>query len=233
MNQTIYPLSDWAFNEDVSHLFDNHVRQSVPLYEAIQQLIAQLSDFFIQPHTVVYDLGCATGETISRIHHRHYHKPVKFIGIDESEPMLQKAIRKNEGNPYIQFVQQSIEHYLFEHKSNLILSVLTMQFLPIETRKQVLQNIYSSLNKGGAFFFVEKSYPSHPKIQDMFTQIYHDEKEKQGLTATEIRDKDKSLRGVLNSLTVSDNMELLAVTGFSVVEIFFKYLNFTGFLVIK
>jgi tRNA (cmo5U34)-methyltransferase len=233
MTQTIYPLAQWQFNQDVSHVFDNHVRQSVPHYESLQQLITQLSDFFVQPNSVVYDIGCATGETIYHLNQRHKGKRATFIGIDDSESMLLKAIEKNKEHENIQFVHQAIEHFPFEHKSSLILSVLTIQFIPMEQRKQVIQSVYDSLNKGGAFFFVEKSYAERPNVQEMFTQLYHDDKEANGLTPLEIREKDKSLRGVLKSMSVSENRELLASAGFETIEVFFKYLNFTGFIAIK
>lgn len=229
----MYPMASWKFNKNVSSIFDEHVKQSVPLYEVIQELIAQISDFFIQPNTVIYDIGCSTGESIFKLYQRHQSKNSIFIGIDESEEMLKKAVQKNKNNSHIKFVQESIENYTFEQKSNLILSVLTVQFIPIESRKMVLRAIYEALNTGGAFIFIEKSYPEYPKTQDIFTQIYHDHKELNGLTPLEIREKDKSLRSVLNSLSVTENIELLRGSGFSKIEVFFKYLQFTGFIAIK
>lgn len=233
MSQTFYPLSHWQFNDDVSEVFDNHVRQSVPHYESIQHLVAQLSDFFVQPNGLIYDIGCATGETIRHIHERHNQKRVRFIGIDESEPMLRKAIEKNKENETIQFVQQSIEHFSFNDKSNMVLSILTLQFVPIEERDAVVKKVYESLQKGGAFVLVEKSYPGHPKLQEVFTQLYHDMKEQQNLSPKDIREKDKSLRGVLQPLTEEQNRELLQTAGFSTVDTFFKHLHFTGFIAIK
>lgn len=233
MSQTIYPHSQWRFNEDVSNVFDDHVRKSVPHYESIQHLVAQLSDFFTQPNGLVYDIGCATGETVRHIHERHTQKKIRFIGIDESEAMLQKAIEKNKNAENIQFVQQSIERFDFEEKSNMVLSILTLQFVPVEERAVVVKKVYDSLQKGGAFVFVEKTYPSHSKLQEVFTQLYHDMKEQQGLTPGDIRKKDKSLRGVMHPLTESENRQLLHTAGFSTIDIFFKHLQFTGFIAIK
>lgn len=233
MNSSIYPLCEWKFNEKVSEIFDNHVRQSIPFYDVLQQMVVHLSDFFIRPHTVIYDLGCATGETLYQLYHRHPTIPVKYIGIDESKPMLAKAIQKNRENPFIQFVETSLESYEFEETSNLILSVFTLHFLPIEERKKLLKRVNQTLNKGGAFLLVEKTYPENAKIQDIYTQIYHDEKESNGLTACDIRNKEKALRGVLTPLTISENLDLLTSSGFSNVDVFFKHLQFTGFLAIK
>lgn len=229
----MYKLSSWKFNREVSDVFDSHVRQSVPLYDSIQQIVCHLSDFFIKPHSVVYDLGCATGETIYRIYQRHQDKDITFIGIDNSEFMLQKAKEKLPESQRIQLVCYPLEHYPFENKSDLILSILTIQFLPIEHREKLIQHIYDALNKGGGFVFVEKTYSLNAKTQDMFQQIYYDYKKKQGLEPKEILDKDKSLRGVLTPLSVFENVEMLKSIGFKTIDVFFKYLNFTGFLAIK
>ncbi|WCK57709.1 methyltransferase domain-containing protein (plasmid) [Aneurinibacillus sp. Ricciae_BoGa-3] len=226
-------IASWAFDKNVSDVFDTHVRQSVPLYDALQEVVLHLSDFFIKQNDVIYDLGCATGETIHKISHRHFDKNLRFIGIDESQAMLQKANEKNLILNNVEFIQHAIENYVFEHKSNFILSILTIQFLPIHERESVLRNVYQTLNKGGAFLFVEKTFPFETQTHDIFTKIYHDYKEEHGLSTQEIREKDKSLRGVMQSLSVQENVEILRHTGFEKVDIFFKYLNFTGFLAIK
>lgn len=214
-------------------MFDDHVRKSVPHYEGIQHLVSQLSDFFVQSNGLVYDIGCATGETIQQIHERHSQKKIRFIGIDESEPMLRKAIKKNKNNENMRFIRQSIERFDLKERSNMVLSILTLQFIPIEEREDVVKKVYNSLQKGGAFIFVEKTYPEHPKLQEIFTQLYHDMKQQQGLTPKDIREKDKSLRGVLHPLTDNENRQLLRGAGFSTVDIFFKHLQFTGFVAIK
>jgi tRNA (cmo5U34)-methyltransferase len=48
-----------------------------------------------------------------------------------------------------------------------------------------------------------------------------------------IRQKSKSLRGVLNPLTLQQNMDLLREAGFSNMEIFFRWYNFVGLVAIK
>lgn len=225
-------LSSWEFDDKISDIFDNHVIQSVPSYEQIQNIVSHISDFFIEKNGVVYDLGCSTGETIQRINMRHFEKKINFIGIDNSKAMIDKAKEKNKFYDNIKFENNSISNYDFESDTNLVISILTLQFLNIEQREQVIKNIYNSLSKGGAFLFVEKVYSSYSQTQDIYTQIYHDYKEEHGLLPDDIRNKDKSLRGVLVPLSLEDNIKMLEKLNFKV-EVFFKYLNFTGFLAIK
>lgn len=228
----MYKVSGWQFDDSVTDIFDDHVNQSVPLYGDIQNIVANISDFFIDTNCPIYDLGCSTGETISKINLRHFDKNLKFIGIDESLSMLNKAKEKTYLVKNINLVNSKIEDYTFKEKTNLIISILTLHFLPVGERKKVISNIYNALNEGGAFLLVEKTYPQNVQCNDIFTQLYHDFKETKGLTALEIRDKDKSLRSKLIPLSLDENIKILQDQGFKT-DIFFKYLNFAGIICLK
>ena len=57
----------WKFDKEVVLEFDNHVRQSVPMYDEIQNMIAELSVWFLQNDTSYYDIGSSTGHTAQLI----------------------------------------------------------------------------------------------------------------------------------------------------------------------
>ena len=54
----------WEFTSEVAENFDTHVRKSIPLYDEIQQMTVDMSEWFIKDNSVVYDIGSSTGETI-------------------------------------------------------------------------------------------------------------------------------------------------------------------------
>lgn len=230
----MYPKSSWAFSQEVSELFDKHVRQSIPVYELIQSSIINLSDYFVSEGGIIYDLGCATGETIYHIHERHLQKQLRFVGVDSSHDMIYKAKEKlaQLKGTSVHFEHFRLEHFEFKEQSNFILAVLTMQFLPIHVRKQLLYNIHEALYEGGAFIFVEKTLAGSPLLQHMYTHIHYDMKQKAGLSHKEILQKEESLRGVMTPLSVQDNIKLLESVGFAT-DIFFKHGQFTGFIAIK
>ena len=100
---------EWKFDEQVSQHFDTHVRKSVPLYEEVQKAVIEISEWFIRDNSVVYDLGSSTGETISLLLQKHSRKKnVRFIGVEESLPMIEIA-RKKCSSELVQFLQQHIE----------------------------------------------------------------------------------------------------------------------------
>lgn len=97
---------EWKFDEQVSQHFDTHVRKSVPLYEEVQKAVIEISEWFIRDNSVVYDLGSSTGETISLLLQKHSRKKnVRFIGVEESLPMIEIA-RKKCSSELVQFLQQ-------------------------------------------------------------------------------------------------------------------------------
>ena len=108
----------------------------------------------------------------------------------------------------------------------------TLQFINIKDRKRILNKIYNQLNDGGALFVVEKVRTDIPLIHDIYNDLYYDFK-RENLVDKEILDKNQSLRGVMKPITVEDNLSLIKEAGFSKVDIFSKYLNFTGFIAIK
>ncbi len=146
--------ANWSFGGDVSDKFDSHVSRSVPLYNEGHELILKLSDYFLHNDSVCYDLGCSTGELIRKLTN-HTNKNIKFIGVDCENNMLNKARDKSYGKHDVEFVENDLENIELE-KSDLIISYYTIQFIPPKYRQQLINNIYESLNWGGAFILFEK-----------------------------------------------------------------------------
>lgn len=227
----MYSKSSWKFDQKVTDTFTEHVRKSLPFYERLQQMVVSMSDYFITENLTVYDLGCATGETINRIFERHPTKNLQYLGIDASLPMIQKAISTKK-HVSMEFYHADLEDYPFTQKSSFVLSLMTLHFLPIVKRQHVLAKIFDSLQPGGSLVLVEKTNSNSPVTQNLWSHLHYEDKLKEGFTPREILQKEDSLRGVLIPLSVEENIALLKSVGFEV-DIFFKEWHFTGFLAIK
>lgn len=227
----MYKRSSWAFNQQVTDEFEQHVRKSLPFYDRLQDMVVSISDYFVSDHEVVYDLGCATGETISRMQKRHPHKSLRYVGLDSSSSMIEKAnLVLNSSS--VQCQTATLEDYLFPTKSPFIVSLLTLHFLPIHKRKIVLERIYDTLHAGGCFILAEKTHSESPVMQNMWSHLHYDDKLQQGFTHQEVLEKEQSIRGVLIPMSIKENIMLLESIGFHV-DIFFKEWNFVGFVAIK
>ena len=225
--------SNWSFGGKVAKKFDNHIKRSVPYYIDAHNLVLELSDFFVSKNSYCYDIGSSTGNLLFNLNSRHKDKQVKFIGIDVEKEMIKYSnskIMQNQKN--LKFVHNNIEKYRLK-KSDLIISLYTMQFISPKKRITILKKIYDALNWGGAFIIFEKIRAPDARFQDLYSQIYNEFKLKERHTPFEIINKSKSLKGILEPFSDAGNLKLLKTAGFVDITPIFQWVCFKGFLCIK
>ncbi len=232
-NKILKKRGNWNFKGKVVPNFDNHINLSVPLYKEGHELIIKLSDFFLKNRSNCYDLGCSTGNLLFKLKN-FTNKKVNFFGVDVEKDMTNFAKKK--------LKKQKIKNIKIENKnliqtklkkSDLIICYYTLQFINPEHRQNFLKKIYKALNWGGGFILYEKIRGPDARFQDMYTSLYNDFKEKNGLSIYEIFNKQKSLRGVLEPFSDFGNIGLLKRAGFKDITTISQYLCFKGYLCIK
>jgi hypothetical protein len=55
------PLGKWTFDGDVTDVFDDMLRRSLPQHETMRQTVFDLGRRLVQPSTEIIDLACARG----------------------------------------------------------------------------------------------------------------------------------------------------------------------------
>ena len=221
----------WTFSGDVPKAFSQHVKKSVPLYFEGQDLVVDVSEFFVAPESLVYDLGCSVGALSAMLADRHCSKNVKVVGIDIEKDMIEEA-KKSNLRENIEFVVDDIITMELE-KTNFICCYYTIQFIPPSVRQVVYQKIFDALQWGGGLVLFEKVRSPDARFQDYITQLYNEFKLKQGYSPDNIVAKSRSLKRVLEPFSSKGNIDLLMRAGFKDVTTIQKYLCFEGFLAIK
>lgn len=107
-----------------------------------------------------------------------------------------------------------------------------MQFMPTAYRQSIISTIYNKLTPGGAFIFVEKIIGSG-KMDDTLVDLYYQMKRANGYTVEKIMEKRKSLENVLSPLKAEWNEDMLHKAGFEKVDMFWRCLNFCGWVAVK
>lgn len=213
------------FSFETIEAFDNHIDLSIPNYGNLQQAILRIATHYLRDNGRVYDLGCSTGLLLSRLVEM-VDEQTELVGIDQAENLLSAAIHER-----VRLVNVDLTTADFSLlPANLILSVFTLQFLPIESRAALIKKVYDALPVGGAFIVAEKQYINDGYIQDTFTFSYYDMKLKH-FSADEILSKQLSLRRIMRPLSEGENRELLSC--FSRVVSFWQFLSFKAYLCIK
>lgn len=225
--------ANWKFDKAITEIFDSHVRKSVPLYDNFHKTIGDLSEWFVEENTNVYDIGTSTGEGLNSLISHHKNKKINYIGIDNSADMIEKA-KVNLKDYNITLINGDITNTdVCITNASLVTSILTLQFISQRKREKVIQKVYDGLNKGGALIIVEKIVGNNARFDEMFIELYHDFKLSSGLTEEEVFTKSRAIRGVMSPNTVQENIDMLQNVGFKDVDIFFKWCNFAGFVAIK
>lgn len=226
--------SGWKFDENVVPVFDEHVKQSVPMYDEIHRQIAEMGAWFLEDKTNVYDIGTSTGKVISNLIETYPKKDVEIFGLDNSKEMVNKtkSTFKDNSNINIELVDLVTDDYDITNAS-LITSVLTLQFISQRHRKRIAKRIYEGLNEGGAFVLVEKVIGKNAKFNEMWVDMYHEMKIRNGLSEEHVFKKAQAIRGVMRPITLEENIKMLESVGFKDTDVFFKWNNFVGIVGIK
>lgn len=222
----------WTFGDQTPQHFDRHATRSVPGYDVGHRLVGQVSDFFVRKDTIAYEIGTSTGTLLRQLAKRH-RNGTRWIGIDAEGAMIEharNAYDNSQGN--IEYVVADACEFEFE-PSDFIVSYYTVQFIPPRRRQSLIDQIYKSLNWGGALLLFEKVRAPDARFQDMMSGIYTDHKLENGYSPEEILGKASSLKGVLEPFSTRGNLDMLQRAGFVDVMTIFKHVCFEGFLAIK
>jgi len=218
----------WDFNTVVNK-FDNHISKSVPGYKECQNIVSDISVFFIKKNSTIYDIGCSTGTLTKLVYKKNIEKKVNSIAYDISGKMIKYAKLKKSK---IKFIKKNIMTVNFK-KSDFISSMYTIQFLHPKDRQVLINKIYKSLNWGGAFIFFEKIRGKDARFQDLLNFLLFDYKKKNKINPKNILLKEKSLRGIMEPYTLEQNISYIKNAGFNDYMTIYQNINFVGILAIK
>ncbi|MBF0412073.1 MAG: carboxy-S-adenosyl-L-methionine synthase CmoA [Desulfamplus sp.] len=241
------PVDAFEFNEEVTSVFDDMIKRSVPLY--MESLIrqSQLTYQFYQSNTQIYDLGCSHGNLGIMIHDIFKVRPYSMIAVDSSEHMIQKYKKRLEKIGISQFEQvnsttqtskniiliSDLAEDIEISNSSVVIVNLTMQFIKPEKRDKFIYGIYQGLTKGGILLLTEKVIHNNRTILEVEQDFYKRFKLENGYSELEISRKRDSLENILIPETIESHTERLKNSGFNMIDVWLKWFNFASIIAIK
>jgi len=237
---TGYAPGRWAFDDEVTRVFDDMLRRSIPQYLVMRDAVTSLGSRFIpkDKHSMVLDLGTSRGDQIAAF--LELDRDAFYLGMEISEPMLVAATERFfDLEDTVAIMRQDLREGLDGrggyHRGgmSLVTAVLTLMFIPVEFRQRLLEDIYDAVLPGGAFIMVEKILGAGSVIDGAMVEEYSDYKGITGYSADDIQRKRLALEGVLIPSLASSHMENLRSVGFRQVDCFWRWMNFAGFIGVK
>ena len=226
-------IADFRFDKEVVEVFDDMVRRSVPGYDSMIQMIGLIARMYGQDNTNYYDLGSSTGAISLAIALNNKHQKNTFFAIDNSEEMVSKCKQNLESKiDNLQVACADINQIHIENASIVVLN-LTLQFIDVKDRSNLIKKIYEGLNPGGVLIISEKIHFEDKETQDQITNLHIDFKKENGYSELEIANKRQAIENVLITDTKAIHIERLKDSGFKDTSCFFQCLNFVSFLSVK
>lgn len=249
-------IAPFEFNQEVVQVFEDMIQRSVPGYGASIELAVVLAAQYCKAGAHIYDLGCSLGACSLAIAHHNAVPPLSITAVDVSIPMLeglQKALAS------IQHLSENIcsapplfplhydainnrHHLTLEHADittftyepcDLILLNYVLQFIPLETRADLLKSLFKALKPGGALLLSEKIQLGKEEDHQLVDQLHLGFKSLQGYSELEIHGKRTALENVLISETLEVHIQRLQEIGFKQVIPVGYHLNFVNILAVK
>jgi tRNA (cmo5U34)-methyltransferase len=229
---------DFEFNAEVAEVFDDMLLRSIPFYLEQQSMVKCIGKSFWMPGTKVYDLGCSTATTLLTLC-RDLPDSAHLIGYDNSLPMLERARQKIAASQFsdrIEVRYGDLNGPLSQvpvENASMVTLCWTLQFVRPLRRDRIIRWIYDGLVDGGVLIVAEKVLMNDGHMNGFFVDYYYEFKRRQGYSRTEIERKREALEKVLIPYRLEENLELFRRNGFEIVETFFQWFNFAGFLCVK
>jgi tRNA (cmo5U34)-methyltransferase len=232
-------VAAFRFDERVAHVFDDMIARSVPYYDEIQRMQAELVlDLLPEERSLTADLGCSTGTTIDLIvNHERCPGSASFHGIDNSPHMLEEArvkLTDRIDSGQVELEQADLDACLQLPKCDVVLMNWTLQFVRPIHRQALIANIHSALRPGGALFLSEKVLVSDGLLNRLYIEHYLRHKAgRSGYSDEEIRNKREALENVLVPYRIDENHALLERCGFNAIDTYFRWFNFACMIAFK
>lgn len=226
---------DFTFDERTAEVFDDMVSRSVPLYPELQKMLVQLGSCFAQADSTIYDLGCATGTTLLGLA-KAVPSSVHLVGVDLSKPMLEetaKKLRKYGLGERCELRQGDVNDQQDLKDASVVIMAWTLQFVRPMRRDALIRNIHTHLRPKGVLILTEKVLAPDSNLNRLYIDLYLNYKREQGYSELEIAKKREALENVLIPYRVDENVELLQRNGFQLVDVFFRWFNWSGILAVK
>lgn len=228
-------VEPFTFNREVARVFDDMLVRSVPLYREGVLRQAQMAGQFFREKTRIYDLGCSHGNLGMMILEQYRDREFSMIAVDNSWPMIEKYKKRLKDLDFagnIHLACAGMEDLKIDNASVVIIN-LTLQFLDLEKRDDLIQKIYRGLIPGGVLLMTEKTIGESKAINHIQLDAYNRFKRENGYTELEISQKRDALEKVLVPESVNTHIQRLKKAGFSDMDIWLKWFNFASFIAVK
>ncbi len=233
----------FEFDSEVTQVFDDMAKRSIPLYEDSAMVTAELAYKRITKlmeggeEVNILDIGSSTGSFFGHLWPMLSKKPTSKIkginpyAIDTSHHMVNELVRRY---PQVDACVSTIQEYAknVDMQFDVINIVHVLQFVPPKHRLSFWRSV-AYLAKDGAMIIVGvKEYPRQDFV-DTFDRYYRGFRLANGYSNYEIDVKNKALANVMKPEPLGRTYLDMRANNLVVQQEVFRYLHFVTFVAEK
>jgi tRNA (cmo5U34)-methyltransferase len=227
-------IVDFAFTKEVTEVFPDMIRRSVPGYETVVPITGLIAARHANTGDRIIDLGCSLGATSQAIA-AQTAKDVSIIGIDNSIPMVEGAIAANADSRIAFVAADALSENTLEiaQGARVIVMNFVLQFCDPRSRSSLLQGLYKALAPDGLLILSEKVQDESDSKHRFFDETHLAWKRANGYSDLEVSQKRTSLENVMQVDLEQVHLERLSSAGFENTDQWYKCMNWASFLAWK
>lgn len=205
----------WKFDDGVAKTFVDHARQHIPNYDLVIDKCVSVCKDHLYMDSQIIDVGCATGETLRRLHQAGFNN---LTGVESSDAMLKHC----DSN-----IAKLVYSDKFPNtKFDAVLCNWTLHF--IKDKENYLLDVYRNICTDGFLILSEKT-----SLDPIAIKHYHSWKLAQGVTPAQVEAKEASVKDIMFIKDPKWYLDALSQTGFKNIQIIDASWCFTTFMAIK
>lgn len=225
----------FEFNEAVAAVFPDMLRRSIPGYDASIEAIGTLAGRYVTAGTRCYDLGCSLGAATLAMRDNIRAVDCEIHAVDLAPAMVQRCRNLIDADPGVTRVtveEADIRDIAIRNASMVVMNY-TLQFLPVDDRRQLIRRIHDGMVEGGVLVLSEKVADDDPVVNELLINLHHEFKRANAYSDLEIARKRTALENVLIPETTTAHIERLAQAGFQHSSVWLKFFNFVSIIAIR
>lgn len=205
----------WSFDAKVAAAFDDIAQRQIPNYDLVISRCVELAraSFAHDLNARIIDVGSARGKTLSHLIDAGF---TQAMGVEASPHMAAVSVHRDRVIVSDKF---PLDHGPFD----MVIANWTLHF--IHKREEYMRSVYAGMKPGGLFVFSDRTQAS-PAIY----QRYLDFKRSRGVSEADIKAKEESLKGVLETRPLAWYLDTLHSIGFIGAEVIDAAWCFNTFL---
>jgi len=189
-------MSSWTFETpEIAAGFDAHVREQLPWYDMVTDAVVYITRNYLTEYGGIVDIGASTGNMVDKLLPLVSERSADIVAIEKSVPMFNVLEKKYRHSDCVVTENVDVTNSQLP-KADVYIVFLTMMFLPIESRKALINSMRANCKRGGAIVVVDKVCDHGGYFATVLKRLTMQFKLQQGVKPEDVLNKEMSLAGV-------------------------------------